>query len=87
MWTNPTATYPIVVECGGLSKLGEHIPAGVGKLFFLSTEDVWQFHGDVLQAWNSVTESVGPAYNRCNMGVVNALLTLEHLAERSPYTC
>ena len=42
----PQRTYPIVVECGGLSKLGEHTPAGVGKLFFLSTEDVWQFHED-----------------------------------------
>src|SRR2546429_8799370 len=45
----PQRTYPIVVERGSLSKLGEHIPASAGKLFFLSTEDVWQLHGDVLR--------------------------------------
>jgi len=44
----PQHTYPIIVERGGLSTLGEHIPASAGKLFFLSTEDVWQLHGDVL---------------------------------------
>jgi len=45
----PQRTYPIVVERGGLSKLGEHVPARAGKLFFLSTEDVWKLHGDVLR--------------------------------------
>jgi 3-dehydroquinate synthase len=44
----PQRRYPIVVERGGLSKLGEHIPTPAGKLFFLSTEDVWQLHGDAL---------------------------------------
>src|SRR5580700_9292998 len=41
--------YPIVVERGGLSRLGEYIPAHAGKLFFVSTEDVWQLHGDTLR--------------------------------------
>ena len=44
----PHRSYPIVVERGGLSKLGEHIPTAAGKLFLLSTEDVWQLHGDAL---------------------------------------
>src|SRR5579864_9052773 len=44
----PQRRYPIVVERGGLSKLIEHLPTRAGKLFFLSTEDVWQLHGDVL---------------------------------------
>ena len=44
----PQRSYPIVVERGGVSKLGEHIPARPGKLFFLSTQDVWQLHGDAL---------------------------------------
>jgi 3-dehydroquinate synthase len=41
----PQCRYPIVVERGALSKLGEHIPAGAGTVFFLSTEDVWKLHG------------------------------------------
>ena len=48
--TTPQRRYPIVVERGGLAKLGEHIPARAGKLFFLSTEDVWQLHGERLLA-------------------------------------
>src|ERR1700730_10550485 len=45
----PQRRYPIVVQRGGLSKLGEHIPERAGKLFFLSTEDVWQLHGGALR--------------------------------------
>jgi 3-dehydroquinate synthase len=45
----PQRTYPIVVERGGLSRLGEYISARAGKLFFLSTEDVWTLHGEVLR--------------------------------------
>jgi 3-dehydroquinate synthase len=45
----PQRRYPIVVERGGLSRLGEYIPAHAGKLFFVSTEDVWQLHGDTLR--------------------------------------
>src|SRR5260370_20340203 len=41
----PQRRYPIVVERGGLSKLREHIPTSAGKVFFISTEDVWQLHG------------------------------------------
>ncbi len=37
--------YPILVERGGVSKLREYIPARAGKIFFVSTEDVWQLHG------------------------------------------
>jgi 3-dehydroquinate synthase len=33
------------VERGGVSKLREYIPARAGKIFFVSTEDVWQLHG------------------------------------------
>jgi 3-dehydroquinate synthase len=42
----PQCRYPIVVERGVLSKLREYIPARAGKVFFVSTEDVWQLHGD-----------------------------------------
>jgi len=45
----PQCSYPILVERGGLSKLAEYIPASSGKLFFLTTEDVWRLHGDRLR--------------------------------------
>jgi len=44
----PQRRYPIVVERSGLSKLREYIPARAGKVFFVSTEDVWQLHGGKL---------------------------------------
>jgi 3-dehydroquinate synthase len=46
----PQRRYPIVVERGGLSKLREYIPAHAGKIFFVSTEEVWQLHGATLMA-------------------------------------
>jgi 3-dehydroquinate synthase len=44
----PQRCYPIVVERGSLSKLREYIPGRAGKIFFVSTEDVWQLHGRTL---------------------------------------
>jgi len=44
----PQRSYPIVVERGCISKVGEYIPARAGKVFFVSTEDVWQLHGGKL---------------------------------------
>lgn len=46
----PQRCYPIVVERGGVSKLREFIPERGGKVFFVSTEDVWGLHGGVLKA-------------------------------------
>lgn len=44
----PQRTYPIVVERGSLSSIREHVPAGCGKVFFVSTQDVWDLHGRLL---------------------------------------
>lgn len=41
--------YEAVVERGCLSRLHEHIPARTGKVFVLSTPDVWALHGDRLR--------------------------------------
>jgi len=49
----PQRRYKIVVERGGLAKLSEHIPARAGKVFVVSTEDVWQLHG------NTVRKAIG----------------------------
>jgi 3-dehydroquinate synthase len=41
--------YPVVVERGVLRHVREHIPAGAGKVFVTSTEDVWKLHGQSLR--------------------------------------
>ena len=41
----PQRKYQAVVERGILSRLGEFIPAKAGKVFIVTTEDVWQLHG------------------------------------------
>src|SRR5260370_27467432 len=45
----PQRRYKIVVERGGLAKLGEYIPPRAGKIFVVSTEDVWQLHGEIIR--------------------------------------
>ena len=43
----PHCRYPVLVERGGLAKVREYIPKRAGKVFLISTEDVWQLHGAV----------------------------------------
>lgn len=38
-------TYPAIVERGSLGTLTEHLPPGSGKLFVVTTGDVWNLHG------------------------------------------
>lgn len=38
-------TYPVHVERGILAHLADHIPARAGKLFVVTTADVWELHG------------------------------------------
>ncbi len=45
----PGRCYPILVERGCLAKLRDYIPARAGKVFVLSTEDVWRLYGSALQ--------------------------------------
>jgi 3-dehydroquinate synthase len=44
----PQRSYKIVVERGVLAKLREYIPPRAGKVFVVSTEDVWRLHGPVV---------------------------------------
>lgn len=44
----PHCRYPVLVERGGLAKLREYIPRSAGKVFLISTEDVWALHGKAL---------------------------------------
>lgn len=41
-------TYPAVVERGAIASLAAHIPSSAGLIFVVTTEDVWQAHGEKL---------------------------------------
>ena len=43
--STPTAKYAVFVERGALARVPDALPAGCGKIFVLSTRDVWDLHG------------------------------------------
>jgi len=45
----PQHAYPNVVERGVIGRIAEFIPPNAGKLFVVTTEDVWRLHGEKLQ--------------------------------------
>jgi 3-dehydroquinate synthase len=44
----PQRCYDAIVERGCLRRVSEFVPAGAGKRFVVTTEDVWRFHGAAL---------------------------------------
>lgn len=46
----PRERYPVNVSRGALAALAEHIPAKAGKLFVVTTRDVWDLHGARMKA-------------------------------------
>lgn len=42
--------YPVVVERGILSRVSESIPAKAGKVFVVTTQDVWDYHGALVES-------------------------------------
>jgi 3-dehydroquinate synthase len=44
----PHCRYPVLVERGALARVGEYLPARAGKVFLISTEDVWKLHGGAI---------------------------------------
>jgi 3-dehydroquinate synthase len=46
----PHCRYPAVVERGGLGNVGAYIPERAGKVFLISTEDVWKLHGQAIES-------------------------------------
>ena len=42
--------YDSVVERGILRRVGEFIPSSVGRIFIVTTRDVWELHGQALQS-------------------------------------
>jgi len=45
----PQRAYSAIVERGIVSRTAEYVPARAGKVFVISTADVWQHQGDALQ--------------------------------------
>lgn len=41
----PDCVYPNIIERGILQRLGEYIPPTAGKVFVVTTDDVWKLHG------------------------------------------
>lgn len=72
--------YEAIVERGILSRLGEFIPAGKGKVFVVSTGDVWALHGGAVEAalaakkWHRITFPGGEERKR--------LAAVEEMAEQ-----
>ena len=51
--STPQRTYPVLVERGGISRIREFVsPEGKrpGKIFIVTTRDVWELHGNSLRA-------------------------------------
>ncbi|MEZ5355799.1 MAG: 3-dehydroquinate synthase [Bryobacteraceae bacterium] len=46
----PAREYPCVVSRGALASVGDFLPAKAGKIFVVTTEDVWSLHGAALEA-------------------------------------
>ena len=45
----PQHAYQNVVERGVVRRIAEFIPARAGRLFVVTTEDVWRLHGEKLK--------------------------------------
>jgi 3-dehydroquinate synthase len=45
----PQRAYDAIVERGSLRRVAEFIPLGAGKLFVVTTTDVWELHGAALK--------------------------------------
>ena len=41
----PQRAYDAIVERGSLARIAEFLPARAGKIFVVTTADVWGFHG------------------------------------------
>src|SRR4051812_43484595 len=42
----PQRAYEAIVERGSVARIAEFVPARAGKIFVITSEDVWSFHAD-----------------------------------------
>jgi 3-dehydroquinate synthase len=47
--STPQRTYPVEVERGGIHRLPDFLPSNCGKIFVVTTADVWDLHGSLLK--------------------------------------
>jgi 3-dehydroquinate synthase len=47
--STPQRTYPVEVERGGIHRLPDFLPPKCGRIFVVSTSDVWELHGHILK--------------------------------------
>jgi 3-dehydroquinate synthase len=40
----PQRRYPVTVQRGALERTGEYLPAGAGKIFVVTSRDIWEHH-------------------------------------------
>jgi len=45
----PQQTYPVFIERGAVARISEFIPEGRGRIFVVTTRDVWDLHGNLLR--------------------------------------
>src|SRR5271169_6165172 len=45
----PQCAYDAIVERGAVRRVAEFLPARSGKVFIVTTEDVWKYHGEELK--------------------------------------
>ncbi len=48
--TTPQTSYPVLVERGVIARVNAFLPAKCGKVFIVTSRDVWQLHGTKLEA-------------------------------------
>src|ERR1700686_3917274 len=53
----PQRTYPAVVERVAIGRLAEFLPPGRGRIFVVSTRDVWKLYGERVRTALSNRES------------------------------
>ena len=70
----PTGSYEAIVERGSLARHSEFIPPKSGKVFVVTTEDVWKLHGRSIRADEVLFFTGGEARKR--------LSEVERLAEQ-----
>lgn len=73
----PQRTYSAIVERGSIRRIAEFVPARTGKIFVVTTQDVWDLHGSTVEqalAGRSVTTLLFPGgESRKRMAEVEAL--------------
>ena len=84
----PQGNYSAIVERGLLQRAADFIPQRAGKLFIISTEDVWRLHGQVLEQQLKSENHVlllAPGESNKRLATVEGLAEqmIEHGADRT----